>query len=83
MRWNVSIAGNPDTVKKALKTESGKLAGDQKKEFEAVKPHLEAIVALHHDADPNRMVKCEVSGDAVYEKGKRVSGHVSVIIEQC
>ena len=51
MSWSFQGIGKPESFPKALDEHGEKLTGDSKAEFEAVKPHLTALIGMNANAN--------------------------------
>lgn len=85
MSWSVSYLGAPDKIVEQLDKDSEKLTGQSKEEFDAAKPHLQALLKENiPDADRGygpQIVKLDASGSGSKTDGKITSQSCSVKIE--
>jgi hypothetical protein len=80
MSWSIHLVGTPEGVRNALDAESERLSGDSKEEFDAAKPHLQALVALNlGDVPP--AIRIEASGHASRKDGKVIYGTCRANVE--
>jgi len=80
MSWSFSAIGTPEKIVEALETESGRLTGESKVEFDAAKPHLAALLRENRSEGATPVVlNLSASGHGSGEKYR----NCSVKIEQC
>jgi hypothetical protein len=64
MSWSIRVIGRRAGVIAALGRESARLTGNSKTEFDAARPHLEALVGLNFNGDGDPVVDLDANGSA-------------------
>ncbi len=68
MSWNFNAVGTAENLAKALDSESARLSGDSKTEFDAAKPNLQGLLAMNVSNYP-RILRLDASGHASTSQG--------------
>jgi len=72
MSWSISVIGVPEKVNAKLDEYSATLNGASKEEFDAAKPHLQALIA--ENVGSSVVVELSASGHASFADGQSVPG---------
>ncbi len=62
MSWSINLIGKTENLTKALNEQSEKLAGMSKTEFDAVLPHLVALVEQNFNGTDSPVMQLQASG---------------------
>lgn len=82
MSWSIMLIGHPDKVVAALETESTKLSGKSKDEFDAALPHLVGLVRQNYNSatDIQPVLSVQASGHG-YENSEGAYNNCIVTIQ--
>jgi hypothetical protein len=64
MSWSLNVIGRRDQIQKELNCVSAALLGDSKREFDAAKPHLDALVQMNSNSMLDPILQLEANGHA-------------------
>jgi hypothetical protein len=83
MSFSVSFVGKPDALKRALASESERLTGQSKEEFDAVKPAIETILDqnMNIGGDPS-VFRVDANGHANFKDGVKQYGNCVVNVQR-
>jgi len=71
MSWSMYVVGTPLAIQQAISRESARLTGMSKQEFDAARPHLDALVGLNFDnaSQQKRLLTFQAGGHGVSSNG--------------
>ena len=82
MSWSMTMIGTSENIRNALQSESKRLTGASKQEFDEALPHLAALVGMNvNTSNREQLLELEASGHASHVDGVEKYRNVSIRLD--
>ena len=81
MSWSMTVIGTSENIRNALQSESKRLTGASKQEFDEALPHLAALVGMNVNTNREQLLELEARGHASHVDGVEKYRNVSIRLD--